>query len=300
MPEAPFNLRAISLRELLDEGLRLTRQSFRRLYLPFAIPVALAATAMTVIQAGFYGAVGEAGGFGGDPTSVMAGFGATMIAMLAYVALYLLANTAMLGAMVWTATGEPAGPARAWRWAVSSRVLGTLVLQGLLIGIGLLFCVVPGIVVMLRLWLTGAVMAGERQYGADALRRSAELLTHNPERKLAASPQLKVIAIVFATWLVSAVATMAVNLPFAIAQQIIVFRSIVGAGGDDAPAAVLDTLVWFQAPQALLGGLVTVAVGLYSAALGALFFLDLCRRREGDDLEAALDELGAPRPPVAA
>ncbi len=299
-PEALPRLRAISFRELLDEGVHLTRRSFRELFLPFAVPVALAATAMTVMQARFLGGMSRFAQPGADPTFLVTGFGAMMLGVLAYGLLYGLASTAMLGAMVWVAEGQPPAPGRAWRWAVSGRVLGTLVLQGLLIGLGLLCCVAPGIIVLLRFWLTGAVMAGEQRHGIPALRRSLELVTHNPERRFATSPQVKVIAIAFATWLVSSAATMAVSLPFTIVQQIIMFRSIAGAEGGGDPTAVLDTLVWVQAPQALLGGLVTVAVSLYGSALTALFFLDVRRRMEGGDLEAALDEVGAPRPPVAA
>lgn len=298
--EALAGLRTLSFRELLDEGLRLTRRSFRRLFLPFAVPVALAATAMPVTYASLLGGAGRFARPGADPTSLVTGFGALLAAMVTYGAVYGLTATAMLGAMVWVAEGGPPAPGRAWRWAVSARVLGTVVLQGLLVGLGLLCCVAPGVLIMLRFWLTGAVMAGERRHGIAALRRSRELVTHNPERRLATSPQVRVIAIAFATWLVSSAATMAVSLPFTIVQQIIMFRSIVGAEGGGDPTMVFHTLVWIQAPQALLGGLVTVAVGLYGSALTALFFLDLRRRMEGGDLEAALDELGAPRFPGAA
>lgn len=69
--------------------------------------------------------------------------------------------------------------------------------------------------------------------------------------------------------------------------------------GADPNALLYDARwLWFQVPATLLGSLAQSAVVLYLSFGMALLYFDVRRRREGDDLEAALDELGG-RPPAS-
>lgn len=287
-------LGALSFRELLDEGVRAVRHRFRPLFLPFAVPVALAGGLIALLQARMFGALHASGPSLPDMLSLVWSFGPVALATVLYVLMFLVVNLAMQAAMVWAVEGGHPGASPAYRWAVRVRVLWTEMLKLGLIGLGLLCCVAPGLVLILRLWLVEAVMASEGSFGVAALKRAMKLVAHNPERRLATSPQVKVLAIALTAWLVSSVVSMAVNLPFTIVQQLIMLRGIASAEGAADPGGGFGLVLWLQVPQSLLGGLVTVAVLLYGCALTALLFVDLRRRMEGEDIEEALDALGAP------
>ncbi len=63
----------------------------------------------------------------------------------------------------------------------------------------------------------------------------------------------------------------------------------VSAGAGGGPN--LTPLLWLQVPAQVLGSMSRVAVSLYVSFAIVLLFLDVRRRREGGDLEAALDAL---------
>ncbi len=56
---------------------------------------------------------------------------------------------------------------------------------------------------------------------------------------------------------------------------------------------MMDSLLWLQVPGAVLGSLAEVAVTLYLSFGLTLLYFDLRRRKEGDDLEAAVAALEA-------
>jgi len=93
-------------------------------------------------------------------------------------------------------------------------------------------------------------------------------------------------------------ASIAVQLPLMAAQQFFMLRHIMGQAENAAannPLAFLPS--WFfilQAVSAFLSTLVQMLVAFFSGSAVNLLYLRLRGRKEGHDLMAALDRLGAP------
>lgn len=289
----------IPFRLLIDEAVKLTRRHFRSVYLPVAVPMALVNGLVPVAQAlwlnnALYGGAA-------DPASMIVGFSALMgVALLASV-VWGLGYGALLIAAVEAQQGQVVSMKRAWLTMVRPRVLGTYLLVVLSLVVGCVLCVLPGLFLALLFSLILPVMAAEGRYGIDAITRSAQLVRYNPQGGVGKSPLLKVFLIFFIGYVLSAAVGFVVQLPFVVAQQIMIFRA--AAEGSADPASVMATATWLQVPGNMLNALVTTAVQVYMAMALALFYLDLRRRQEGSDLQAAIHEMargpeGAP-PPAA-
>ncbi len=277
-------VRTLPLRLLLDEALRLARRQFLRLYPPVAVPVGLAAALMAVAQGSIMG-FGSVHGPSDPSLGSLAGFGA---AFLVYVLVLGLGNAVMLAGASAVVSGRHR---QGWAWALRPRVCGTLLLYAVVVGLASLACCLPGLAVGAVLGLVVPVMVVEGVHGTAAFRRSAELMLHHPERVLHRHPVARLAVIGFVGYLLSYAVSLAVQMPFAVAFQVVALRAMAGAqGGADLETAWL----LLQVPQTVLGALASQAVGLYMCCAVALFHADACRRREGADLEAALDALGAP------
>jgi hypothetical protein len=100
----------------------------------------------------------------------------------------------------------------------------------------------------------------------------------------------KVFVLLVVGMLLSQVISFTVQMPLVFVQQLFVFRE--AAAGADPNALLYDARwLWLQVPATLLGSLAQSAVVLYLSFGMALLYFDVRRRREGYDLEAALDEL---------
>jgi hypothetical protein len=181
---------------------------------------------------------------------------------------------------------------RGWLTMVRPRVFGTCLLVGLCIVVGCALCLLPGLVLGLLFSMILPVMAAEGRYGLDAITRSAQLVRYNPQGGVGRSPLLKVFLVFFLGYLLSGAVGLAVQLPFIVAQQIMIFRA--AAEGDSDPTQVMAAATWLQVPGNMLNALVTTAVQLYMAFALVLFYFDLRRRQEGGDLEAAIREMRGP------
>lgn len=290
----------IPFRILIDEAVKWTRRHFRAMYVPVAVPIAIANGLIPVAQALWFNQamLGEASP---DPARMIVGavamFGVALLAGLVWGVGY--------GALLVGATdalqGTPVSMARGWLFMIRPRVFGTSLLVALCIVVGCVFCFFPGLFLALLFSLVLPVMAAENRYGMDAVTRSAQLLRHtSPEQGLSRSPLLKVFLIFFLGYLLSTAVGVAVQLPFIVAQQLMVFRA--AAEGSTDPAAVMSTAMWLQVPGNMLNALVTTAVQLYMAFALVLFYFDLRRRQEGLDLEAAIRQMRGPEgtPPAVA
>jgi hypothetical protein len=289
--------RVLPFTALLDAAVRATRRHFLAIYPGVAVPLALVTGVMTVVQLrvfrGFFP--------GGSPFTDMASLFSSLLPFAAVLVLYVLVQfmggMAMVAAALAAVTGTPIPIAKAWAWTLRPRVGWTMTLWSLAILAGALFCILPGIWVGLLLAQVVPVMAAEQRFGKDALARSASLMRHNPERRLTTHPMVKVLAISFVAGLLGYAANLAVTLPLAAVQQIFMFRSMLSSSATPQdPAALLSSWwMWLQVPQSVLGSLVATAVSVYASTAFALLYVDLKNRKEGRDLEALLDELGAPR-----
>ena len=129
---------------------------------------------------------------------------------------------------------------------VRPRVLGTSVLVGLCVLVGCALCLLPGLFLGLLFSMILPVMVAEGRYGVDAMTRSAQLTRYNPRGDFGSSPLLKVFLIFFLGYLLSGAVGLAVQLPFIVAQQILMFRAAAEGSGD--PAEVMSAAIWLQVP----------------------------------------------------
>lgn len=287
-------------RILIDDAMRLAREHIRVIYLPIALPVAGVTALLAVTQALWMKA------FLGAPAGNFPQIGRNLLAMVVAVLLTVLVKSLGYAAMD-VATLDVVGGGRpdmraSWAFIAEGRVLLTLLVAGLAVLAGTLFCFLPGIFVSLLFAFTVAAMRVEGLRGTSALGRSASLVRRNPHGQLADSPLLKVFLIFFVGGLISYAVNILVQLPFIIAQQVIIFRNVAAGAGAD-PQAMMAGTMWMQLPAVVLGSLAETAVMLYVTFALALYYFDLRRRREGMDIEAALASLAgngataAPGPP---
>lgn len=288
----------IPFRLLVDEAVKLTRRHFRSVYLPVAVPIALVNGLVPVAQALWFNNAfsGEAP----DPASMMVGGIAFMGVALVAGLIWGLGYGALLVAAVDAIDRQVVSMTHAWLTMVRPAVFGTCLLVGLALIVGCVLCVLPGLFLALLFSLILPVMAAERRYGIDAVTRSAQLVRFNPQGGIGKSPLLKVFLIFFLGYVLSFAVGFVVQLPFAIAQQVMIFRS--AAEGSTDPAQVMASAVWLQVPGNILNALASTAVQVYMAFALVLFYFDLRRRQEGSDLEAAIQDLSRgpeDAPPVA-
>lgn len=280
----------IPFRLLIDEAVKWTRRHFRPMYLPVAVPIALVNGLVPVAQVLWFNTAMY--GEGADPARMIVGASAFLFVALLAGVVWGLGYGALVVAATDAVQGQPVSMKRGWLTMVRPRVFLTSALVGLCVVVGCVLCLLPGLFLGLLFSMILPVMVAEGLYGLDAITRSAQLLRYNPQGGFGGSPLLKVFLIFFLGYLLSGAVGMAVQLPFIIAQQILVFRAAAEGSGD--PAQVMATATWLQVPGNMLNALVTTAVQLYMAFALVLFYFDLRRRQEGGDLEAAIQEMRGP------
>lgn len=287
----------VPLRILLDEAARLGRRHFKAIFLPVALPVAAAQVLMVVAQYRFMGGIATAAE--PDLTAFFTSFGGFCAAFLLFLLVYGVGYGAMGAAAVDATAGRRPDLGRSWRFVLRPRVLLTLASMGAAITLGTMCCLLPGLWLALLLGFALPAMVEEGAVLAGAWRRSSRLARYNPQRRLAASPMLKVFVFLVVGLILSYAVSMVVQMPLLIAQQVLIFRQAAAGGGDPSALFYDSRWLWLQVPAALVGSLAQSAVVLYLSFGMALLYFDVRRRREGFDLEAALDELqGRPAGPV--
>ncbi len=210
-----YEIRPMSVGEILDTGFRLLRNHFGLLvglaaltYVPLGI--------LQVILAQMTGHQ-EAVGAMLVPVLIVVG-----IMGLAWVVALPLSATAMTMALGDLYVGRPTSAGQALRqsWSILLPVVGTGLLSSILIGLGMLFFLVPGFYLIFAYWVSSQVMVLERVFGMAALKRSSELMTGNKGRGFVIGLAAGALIAVFgggATWALStyptlnAIASTAVN-----------------------------------------------------------------------------------------
>jgi hypothetical protein len=283
----------LPFRLLLDEAVRLARQHFRRVYVPVALPLSAVAGLAALAQ----GLLMWAAASGHVPNSAALVIGGTVgfiVSMFGFMVVYLLSYAVLFAGAVEATAGREVSMARAWRFVLRPAVLGTILLSALAVTAGFGCCLLPGIYLGLILSLVVPVMVEEGLLGTDAMRRSVELTSYNPRRSLDTDPRLKAFVILFVGTLLGYAINMMIQLPVVVVQQYLMMRDM--AGGSPDPASVMARMTWLQVPSQMLGMLVSAAVHLYMCFGLALLFMDVRRRKEGLDLEAAIAHLSQPPP----
>jgi len=289
----------LPFRLLVDEAMRLTRRHFRQMYLPVAVPVALTQALVPIAQALLFRGGAFTGAF--DPASMVAGMAGFFGVILLTGIVWGLGYGALLVAATEAQSGAGVSMGRAWRTMIRPRVFGTTLLTALAMLVGCVLCILPGVFLMLAFSLAVPVMVAERIYGTTALARALSIVRQNPEGRFATHPMVKLFLIMVIGYVLSSIAGFVVQLPFAVAQQILMFRAAAEGKMTD-PAQMMSTMAMLQVPGSVLNALAGTVMQVYLSFALALFYFDLRRRQEGGDLESAIQEMTgrAPVPPAAA
>jgi hypothetical protein len=280
----------LPLRMILDEAVKRGRRHFREMYLPVALPIAAFSALVPLMQVRWMRHVmGRPPDFSTLPTDIaLLGTG-----LLLVVGGTVLGHLALGVAAVDAAAGRPISMRRAWTALLRPRALGTLALNWLAVALGTCLCCLPGIYAILLLTLVVPVMVEEGLFGTSAMARSTDLACYNPRKTLGDDPRLHVFLILFVGFLLDYAVNFVTQLPAVVVQQVLMFRAI-SSGQRVDPAELVGRLTWIQIPSALLGSLGRVAVQVYVSFGVALLFFEVRHRKEGADLESAIDSLGAP------
>lgn len=288
----------LPFRLLVDEAIKLTRRHFRTMFLPVALPVALAQSLVPLAQSFAF----TRGIFSPAPDAAAAILGLLgfMTVALAAGLVWGLGYGALLVAATEAQTGAGISMGRAWRTMFQPRVLGTTLLLGLSLLVGCALCILPGVFLAVLFGLTVPVMVAERLYGTTALARAAAIVRENPGGQFASSPMLKVLLIMVIGYVLSTAVGLVIQMPLIVLQQVMMVRAA-AEGGTTDPIELMSKMTLFQVPASFLNTLAMTAVQIYMSFALALFYLDLRRRQEGSDLEAAVLEMAGrePVPPAA-
>ena len=304
MTTDPIRLERGSLLALLDEAIVVARRIVPKLYIGLALPPALAAGAMAAYQGrimrGVFSIVPDAGpGTSADIAGIMTNFGLLMLLFFVYLALISLSSAGIFAGAAHALQGRPFGPLRSLGWAIRPRVFGTFFIMTILVLIGFMFCLLPGLYLGLVWALTLPVMLWEESFGFQALGRSRQLVIYGPDKPVFSPGMGWVLLIGITVLVLSYGASLAVQLPLMIVQQVFMVRHIMGQVEEAAAATNPFDLLpsWFFMLQALstfVSTLVQMLVVFFSASAFNLLYLRLKGRKEGHDLVAALDRLGVP------
>ena len=185
--------------------------------------------------------------------------------------------------------------ARAWGFVFRPAVFATLVLVGLLDFLSIMAFFLPALYVVPLLSLTLPAMVDEGLVGLAALKRSAELVRFNPTGRLTHSPWLQVVLVILVGTVLNYAVSLAVQLPFAVAQQLLLLRQTLA--GPEA-AEQLTLAFWLQLPASVLGALATAVTWLYTTFGLCLLYRELRRRKEARDVVEAVEDLTGDAPPA--
>ncbi len=285
--ENSFRVSPLPFRMLLDEAAKLLRQNFRRLFFLFALPVAVINGVLAAFQVPFLSRLTqlEEGNF--DGFSV--GLTLTLICVGVLLLLFMMVLYTAAGALsVDIAAGRPIDGLTRLRFVMKPSRLGTLFLVGVTIFAGMICCFFPGVYAALILSFVVPVMVEEGRTGSGVLSRSSQLVRSNPQGNFLDAPIVKI----FVLWLVGTMLSfslaMLTQLPLGLLQQYLILRDSVGAV--EAAGSAWNPL-WLQVPASIVGSLASTLAYIYMWIGTALLYFDTLQRKEGTDLEVALDEL---------
>ena len=161
------------------------------------------------------------------------------------------------------------------------------VLNSVLVGLGFMACIVPGVWLALSWLLVSEVVVLEGRRPWEALRRSRELMRVKTDKGFVRNNVTKASVILLITFILGAVATGIVTIPFAILNfmQHIAHR--------------VPTLFGpLQIAQGLLTAVVQAAVAPIGPVAMILFYYDIRIRKEGFDLQVLAAAMGGSQRPL--
>jgi hypothetical protein len=258
-----YEIRPMSLGEILDTGLRLLRDHFVLLigiaavaYVPFQVLQDLFVKSAFVVVPGRLPDL--------SPSTLLWVLGVALV----FIALFPVVAAAETFALGEVYLGRTTSLGASYResFRIFGPLMGTLFLYSIAIAFGFVLLVLPGLYLMARFILVNQVIVLERAFGFQALRRTWDLMYSNLWRA---------IGILFVCWVLAGVLGFAANLLFA--------------------------LVPFA--QGLGGGLVSSLTFAYLSAVSVVLYFDIRCRKEAFELEhlaRLVGEHGSPASPATA
>ncbi len=281
----------IPFRILIDDAVKLARKHFMVIYFPVAVPLALMSGIMVATQSHWMMGIFSmrSGVFNLEHmfSTILLLLGMSFLWGLAFG----LGAAAMMKGSIDATAGRPVDMKNCWLFVIQPQTIGTLILSGLAIGLGFMFCFFPGVYIGLILSFILPVMVDENLFVTDAMRRSYQLVRYNPHWPFLKNPMVKVFTIFVLGGILSYIANIIIQLPLLVYQQIIIFRAITSGGGVMDPATILSRTIWLQVPSNMFGTMASMAVQVYVCFCIALLFFDVRRRKEGGDIAQAIGEL---------
>jgi len=280
------SLRPLSLPEILDLPAVLMRQRWRELF-PVAVSGSLVAATpalllgcLTLLRPSLPIDRPALVMFLGMATGAAAGLGGMVV------------NIALVLAIRELLERQPLpGLGRLYRSSVRLEWIGASILAGLAGLIGLLLCILPGLLFAVLLALVAPAMVYENIGGADPLVRSSQLVRYRAPGT--GSSFLRVAAVLLVVLLLSYAVSSVTVLPAAAVGGVLNFsRAIDGAAAGPPPPA----LQVFNLIAQFLGVIAEALVRVYAAGALTLTYLSLRDLREGRDIERGIESLRGPAP----
>jgi hypothetical protein len=268
-------------RLLVDAVMEPARRHFRSMFLAIALPLGIAALVMVGVQIRWLEGVQPQNGI--DMLNVIGPF---LGVLVIFFAVYYLCFAVTIVAATDAVFGREVNMRRAWLFVLAPRRLPTLCLLAFLGVLSFMACGLPALYVIPVLSFSLPAMLEEGAKGGRALGRSIELARYNPRGRFKDLPWAQMLGILFIGWVISSAIASLVQLPFVAIQQILAVRQALE--GNLAPSTAV---AWLQVPTSLFGILATTVSWVYMAFGIAVLYREVRRRKEGEDIEAAVNGL---------
>jgi hypothetical protein len=273
----------LTLGQIFSRAMELFRREFARLAPSILLPLALMSGLLSAAMAAVQTQLTRSPGFS-----------------LVFVGVMLLAGvvgTVGYGALAHMAVGLAASretaPADSWRAGLRFRVWGTLMLQGMGVGVGLLFCLLPGMYFGLAWALALPVVFEEPAFAhSAALSRSHELSRFNPAGGLGNDPRFRIFLIFVVTLATTYLLVGLAQLPLIVAVAVETARNIADGRRQDQLSSFVQ---WLQVPTSIVTSFIQATMTLLGNLGTAVVYFDIRGRQEAKDLDSAIDALDAAR-----
>lgn len=274
-----IRLEPMTVGQILDHAFQLYRRRFLRFVATVGVvhvPLSLLGLVGATLVYGDLGLLGDLAFAGPAGMGFAAGMGVVLVAGLFALIGFQLAHAALFKSVSAAYLDEDVGVGEAYRCILPRwpSLLGAVILVSLIVLVGYLLFVVPGVIWQLMFALTLPVLVVERCGVRRAMERSRELARGNLG---------KIFGVYLGVGLVAMVLSVLFDLP---GQLLIQFSQ----GEHLMPILIFSTL------SSMLGSLLATPI---SAAATILLYYDLRIRKEGFDLEVLAHGIGAPLPPPA-
>lgn len=273
--EVPI-LHKMEIADLIDAAIRLYRHNFWPLLEIVAVVYGPLMVVQIIAQYLFFNQVLTTGDEQVPWAALLTAIPVVLVLVAAWIVLFPISEGALAVGISDIYLGRPISLGSAYRriWPLWWKLLLTMLLVSIVVSVGTIFCLVPGLLFWIWFLATTPIVAIETQWGADAMRRSYNLVSGHGWR-------------VFGTWLLLslmvAVASYAVALPVNLVLSFTLLQT---------HPALAQTLI--QAINAVLQIVIrpVAMIGI------VLIYYDLRIRKEGFDLVTMAQDLYRQAPPA--